>query len=306
VPEPTIAVGVTAAGIPVGGQTIAQAEQTLTAAFAQPAAADVIVTVAGRTFTLPVSKVKYAYDANRTARRAYNAGVKAAGRPVDVPLAIEYIRKPIRSFVARAARKVAVPARNARVKITLRHVYRARGKRGRGLEQKKLNAAIEAALSDPRKSRVFKPGRVSVKPDVTTREVERANATVITIDRAHFKLRLFKKRKFSRSYTVAVGQPAYPTPTGLYAIQNKQVNPTWTVPNSPWAGELQGQSVSGSDPNNPLKARWMGIVNGVGIHGTGQDYSIGTAASHGCIRMHVSDVIALYSRTPVGTPVLIQ
>ena len=49
----------------------------------------------------------------------------------------------------------------------------------------------------------------------------------------------------------------------------------------------------------------MGIANGVGIHGTGQDYSIGTRASHGCIRMHVSDVIALYERVPVGTPVLI-
>jgi lipoprotein-anchoring transpeptidase ErfK/SrfK len=50
----------------------------------------------------------------------------------------------------------------------------------------------------------------------------------------------------------------------------------------------------------------MGIVNGVGIHGTGEDYSIGSRASHGCIRMHVPDVIALFSRVPVGTPVLLQ
>jgi len=49
----------------------------------------------------------------------------------------------------------------------------------------------------------------------------------------------------------------------------------------------------------------MGIANGVGIHGTGEDGSIGTRASHGCIRMHVSDVIRLYKRVPVGTPVLI-
>jgi lipoprotein-anchoring transpeptidase ErfK/SrfK len=63
--------------------------------------------------------------------------------------------------------------------------------------------------------------------------------------------------------------------------------------------------VSGSDPSNPLKARWIGIVNGVGFHGTGQDYSVGTAASHGCLRMHVSDVIDLYNRVSIGTPVLI-
>ena len=58
--------------------------------------------------------------------------------------------------------------------------------------------------------------------------------------------------------------------------------------------------------HNPLKARWMGIVNGVGIHGTGEDWSIGSRASHGCIRMHVSDVIDLFPRVPVGSPVLIR
>jgi lipoprotein-anchoring transpeptidase ErfK/SrfK len=104
---------------------------------------------------------------------------------------------------------------------------------------------------------------------------------------------------------VAVGQPAYPTPNGLFAIQSKQVNPTWTAPNSPWAGEAAGQSYDSSDPNNPLKARWMGVSGSVGIHGTGEDYSIGTRASHGCIRMHVSDVIDLYDRVDIGTPVLI-
>ena len=78
------------------------------------------------------------------------------------------------------------------------------------------------------------------------------------------------------------------------------------MPNSPWAGELQGTTVAGGSPNNPLKARWMGIINGVGIHGTGQEYSIGSRASHGCIRMRVADVIKLYKRVPVGTPILIQ
>jgi lipoprotein-anchoring transpeptidase ErfK/SrfK len=305
-PDPVLAAGVRAAGVDLGGQTVSQAEATLNQVYGGPAAADVIVAVAGKRFTLKTAKVKLAFDANRSARRAYQAGQKAAGKPVDVPLAITFIRTPIRTFVAKAAKAVAIKAKDARAHVTLTHVYRARGKAGRALNQKKVNAAIEAALADPRVPRLLKPGRVATKPAVRTADIARKYATVITVDRAHFKLRLFKHFKFSKSYSVAVGQPAYPTPTGLYAIQNKQVNPTWTVPNSPWAGELQGQSVSGSDPNNPLKARWMGIVNGVGIHGTGQDYSIGTAASHGCIRMHVSDVIDLFDRTPVGTPVLIQ
>ena len=128
---------------------------------------------------------------------------------------------------------------------------------------------------------------------------------MITIDQSSFRLRLFKRLKFSKGYGVAVGQPAYPTPNGRFALQSKQVNPTWTAPNSPWAGEMGGQSVAGGAPDNPLKARWMGVSGAVGIHGTGEPWSIGTRASHGCIRMTVPDVIDLFDRVSVGTPVLI-
>ncbi|MBW3654099.1 MAG: L,D-transpeptidase [Actinobacteria bacterium] len=139
-----------------------------------------------------------------------------------------------------------------------------------------------------------------------TRKLRRSASTVITIQQSTFTLRLFKHLRVVRTYKVAVGQPAYPTPRGLFAIQSKQVNPVWSVPNSPWAGELAGTTVTGGSAQNPLKARWMGVTGSVGIHGTSQGYSIGTRASHGCIRMHVNDVIALYKRVPLGTPVLIR
>ena len=76
-------------------------------------------------------------------------------------------------------------------------------------------------------------------------------------------------------------------------------------PQQPLGRGAAGHDRRGRLAANPLKARWMGIVNGVGIHGTGEDASIGSAASHGCIRMHVADVEDLYPRVPVGTPVLI-
>jgi lipoprotein-anchoring transpeptidase ErfK/SrfK len=50
----------------------------------------------------------------------------------------------------------------------------------------------------------------------------------------------------------------------------------------------------------------MGVTDGVGIHGTGEPWTVGSRASHGCIRMRVPDVIALYPRVPVGTPVLLK
>jgi lipoprotein-anchoring transpeptidase ErfK/SrfK len=49
----------------------------------------------------------------------------------------------------------------------------------------------------------------------------------------------------------------------------------------------------------------MGIYNGAGIHGTDATYSLGTAASHGCIRMSIPDVEELYDQVDVGTPVYI-
>jgi lipoprotein-anchoring transpeptidase ErfK/SrfK len=82
------------------------------------------------------------------------------------------------------------------------------------------------------------------------------------------------------------------------------VNPSWYVPNRPWAGELAGQVIP-PGPDNPIKARWMGIYDGAGIHGTDATWSIGRSASHGCIRMTIPDVVELYERVNLETRVYI-
>jgi lipoprotein-anchoring transpeptidase ErfK/SrfK len=225
---------------------------------------------------------------------------------LDVPLAVRFRRAVVREFANTIDRRVHIDAHDATIRIGLKRIYKREGRPGRDLDAKALRGAIEATLANPALPRLLKPGRKAVPPAVDVADLASRYATVITIDKAHFKLRLFKRLKWRKTYGVAVGQPAYPTPSGRFSIQSKQVNPTWTAPNSPWAGELAGQSVSGGSPNNPLKARWMGIANGVGIHGTGQEWSIGSRTSHGCIRMRVADVIDLYPRVPVGTPVLIK
>ena len=58
--------------------------------------------------------------------------------------------------------------------------------------------------------------------------------------------------------------------------------------------------------SNPIKARWLGVYDGVGVHGTDARGSIGTNASHGCIRMLIEDVEKLYDEVPVGTPIFIH
>ena len=66
-----------------------------------------------------------------------------------------------------------------------------------------------------------------------------------------------------------------------------------------------GDRRPGGTEENPLKARWMGITDGAGIHGTSEVTSLGTAASHGCVRMAVPDVDELYDQVPLGTPIYI-
>jgi lipoprotein-anchoring transpeptidase ErfK/SrfK len=303
---PRIGLGVAAGGTDVSGLTLAEAEAKLAAVNAPLVDRPITVQVAGRTFTLTPSKdVDFTFDARKSARRAYNAGLKPHTTPINVELYVKYSSKKLTAFVSGVRDKVDRAARDARVVITLRRIRRAPSRNGRTIDTKALYAGARAALRDQASTRVLLPKLKAVKPKLTTAGATRAYGTIVTIDRANFRLRLFKRLKLSKTYRVAVGLPGYPTPTGRYSIANKAVNPAWTAPNRPWAGAYANETVPGGSAENPLKARWLGIVDGVGIHGTGIPGSIGTRASHGCIRMTVPDVIDLYPRVPVGTPVLI-
>lgn len=123
----------------------------------------------------------------------------------------------------------------------------------------------------------------------------------IKIDISERKLYLYDEGKLVKTFGVAVGRPRYPTPTGHYKIISKVYHPAWSPPPSPWAAGLEPVPPG---PNNPLGTRWMGLsAPHVGIHGTPSDWSIGTAASHGCIRMHIPEAERLFELVYVGTPV---
>jgi lipoprotein-anchoring transpeptidase ErfK/SrfK len=313
--EQRIAPGVSAGGVDLSNLTVPEAATLLDQRLTPLLGRTVRVHVAGRHFALSAKTVKLRFDSLLTAKRAYYAGLGApaqtpsgGGAPsgTTVPLAVSHAHLVVRSFAARVARVSGKRARDATVRITVRRVYARHSRTGRRLDAVALANAVDAAFDDPIVARELFPPRVVVRPRVTANTLARVYGTVITIDRRNFTLRLFKHLRIARRYGIAVGQAGLETPPGRYRIRNKQVNPAWHVPNSAWAGSLAGQTIPGGVPGNPLKARWLGIANGVGIHGTAEDWSIGTAASHGCIRMHVSDVVALYPRVPVGTPVLIR
>ena len=87
-------------------------------------------------------------------------------------------------------------------------------------------------------------------------------------------------------------------------VTSKHMNPTWYPPNSDWAKDAEPIPPGTA---NPLGTRWIGTsAPGVGIHGTPDDSSIGSYASHGCIRMHIWDVEQLYEYVVIGMPVIIR
>ncbi len=128
---------------------------------------------------------------------------------------------------------------------------------------------------------------------------------IVVVQHEH-RLYFYLNGKLKKSYPVATGQPAYPTPNGTTFVTWMTKDPTWTPPDSPWAA---GAKPVAPGPDNPVGMRWIGTgFNGVGIHGVSasEDYSIGSYASHGCIRMYEWDVEQLYDWVSVGMPIIVK
>jgi hypothetical protein len=117
---------------------------------------------------------------------------------------------------------------------------------------------------------------------------------VIVVSLTDKKLALMEDGQVKKVYTVAVGKPSTPSPTGDFTIARRVKNPTYTH---------DGKTIP-AGPANPVGTRWMGLsIKGYGIHGTNEPKSIGKAASHGCIRMAKKDLEEMYEMVSVGDTV---
>ena len=313
-----LASGTTVGGIAVGGLTQEQAVARLRSRIGEPALRRARVQVGDRTFSLPAPRAGVRLDLRSAVQRAHDAGRggnvvergwrELTGGKVDVsedaPIAVD--RKAVRSFVGSIHAAVARKPKEAELDISLTSVGVTESEPGRRLAGREdLVERVTRALQDPRRSRRFTARTAEVEPKRTTDGVLDATPTVVTVSRDGKTARVFRRGKLDKTYRVAVGEPKYPTPTGQFTVQTKQTNPTWNVPQSEWAGDLAGKVIPPGDPRNPLIARWIGFNGAVGFHGTKSIDSLGRSASRGCIRMAPSDVIDLFERVEVGTPVLV-
>ncbi|MDK9695185.1 MAG: L,D-transpeptidase [Siculibacillus sp.] len=107
-------------------------------------------------------------------------------------------------------------------------------------------------------------------------------------------------------YPVAVGRPGKEW-AGSTHVARKEVNPTWQPPEEVRRDKPSLPHLVPPGPSNPLGPRAMVLAHGqYAIHGTNRRDSIGTRASYGCIRMFNEDVVELFERVGVGTPVVVQ
>lgn len=308
--------GVTIGGVDVGGLTRDAAKRKAEAELTSRLSKPVRVVHSDKEWKLSAKAAGVEVDLDEAVDQAVRLGEdgnafsrvydQVRGEVVrrDLSPTSTYNRYAITRLLDRVEKGLHREPQSASVTFSEGELTMKEGRVGLRLKREKVAQLIRTALLDPSAAHQISAYTTKLKPKETTAQVRKRYSTVLVANRATFELSLYKDMKMVKTYGISVGKAGNDTPSGQYSIGNKAENPAWNVPNSDWAGDLAGTVVP-PGPSNPLKARWMGIYDGVGIHGTSDDASIGTNASHGCLRMHVPDVIELYDRVPVGTPIYI-
>jgi lipoprotein-anchoring transpeptidase ErfK/SrfK len=311
-----IAQGITAGGVDVGGLSAARARDVLQRSLGPKVGQGVVLRWRGRHWTLPAADIDARLGVGRMVREALQRSREGTflGRAMRdlrgekvraaVPLRVANSRQKLYGFIGVVAKQIERPAVSATINPTGVSLNVTPSHEGIAVQKRILAARILRQLRDPTSSHVAVIPTRTLRPHVSSARLAYENQTFITIDRAHFTLRLWKNLRVAHTYTIAVGRQGLETPAGLYEINDRQVNPSWHVPNSSWAGALAGRVIP-PGPQDPIKARWLGFYNGAGIHGTDELSSLGTAASHGCIRMSIPDVIQLFPLVPLHTPIYV-
>jgi lipoprotein-anchoring transpeptidase ErfK/SrfK len=202
------------------------------------------------------------------------------------------------SLLEQAKKAVAIAPKNARLDTSTGFVKITPDADGRALDVDRAKALLIAGVQHGDKKiqlPVIHP-KAAVQSD--------SFATIILVRTGENKLYLYKNGQVAKTYDVATGQAAFPTPTGQFRIVSKQTNPIWHNPHSTWSTSMP--ETIGPGPTNPLGTHALALsAAGILIHETPDVGSIGTSASHGCIRMRGGDELDLFNQVGTGTSVII-
>jgi lipoprotein-anchoring transpeptidase ErfK/SrfK len=304
--------GVRVAGLDVGGMTGPEIERALAPRVAEILGRRITVRVGARTWTRTAESLGVRVDLEGAVSRALAVGNdlgwadralrRLLDRPVaaSIDLAVSYRAGPVRRLAGLVAERTEVAPRDASLDFVDGHLVVHRSRPGRTLDPARVRRAIRAAVRGEGDEVVLTPRKV--RPAVTERDL----GPTIVVRVSELRLYLYRGTRLVRSYPVATGQLGrYPTPLGHWRVVGKRVNPTWVNPAPDgWGASLPRVIPPG--PGNPLGTRALDLdAQGIRIHGTYDRASIGTHASHGCIRMLIPDSEELFDLVEVGTPVIV-
>jgi lipoprotein-anchoring transpeptidase ErfK/SrfK len=308
--------GVTVAGTSLAGMTEVQARAAIERAVSAPLLRPISVEASGQSFLFDPKGVvtvdvdgmlAEAYAPRRTAPLIARVRHDVAGEPLPARVEPQYTvdKAAIASWVASAAAQIDRRPVNAKRTIQKYKLVVIPSVVGFKTDLPGSEQAITDALSS--KAALDEASRtatmvVAVLPPKVT---EKSFKKTLVVSLSQRKVRLYNGAKLEKTYPIAIGTASYPTPTGDWKIINKRFMPTWTNPGSGWAASMPAYIAPG--PGNPLGTRALDLdASGIRFHGTSNIGSVGTAASHGCMRMYMHDIEALYPLVPVGTPVYIR
>jgi lipoprotein-anchoring transpeptidase ErfK/SrfK len=306
-----ILAGVEVGGVDVGGMSRDEAIAAVKATTEPKLRRGVVVVGGGQRWSVTPARLGHAAAVEQAVDQALAGPELSAladfwhrltNKPVthDVAIARSENDALVAKFVRGLAPKLAVKPVDASIELVDGEVVKQKPKTGRVLDVAASTRALTKALRGT--TRTVKLVTRPVKPKVTAAELGKT----IEINLSTNRLTFYEGLDVRKVYPVATGQPSFPTPQGTWEVVFKRVNPTWTNPAPDgWGADMPLSIPPG--PGNPLGTRAMSLnASGILIHGTYASGSIGSYASHGCIRMLLSDVEELYPQVPMGTKVLIH
>ncbi|MCE5192152.1 MAG: L,D-transpeptidase/peptidoglycan binding protein [Actinomycetia bacterium] len=299
--------GASVAGETIGGLTRAEALDAVREKIAKPLSQPLTVTYGDRTFDLDAASlitvdvegmVAAAFEpkanSSLTSRVSARLRDRETGAAIAPEIAID--TAALDAWIAGVASQIDTAPADAVMVVRGTTLKTIAARTGQVVDRKTAAQTIANALTSGAK-------QVSLPVTVTEPKVAAGDlGPTILVRRSQRRLYLYDHGNLVKTYSVAVGTPGYPTPRGDFTIVLKRYRPTWSNPGSDWAKDMPAYIPPG--PGNPLGTRALNLdAPGIRIHGTSNNSSIGTAASHGCMRMHMWDIEDLYDRVPVGTPV---
>ena len=302
--------GAVVAGVDVGGMTKQEAVKAVKKSIGPKLKKEVTLSFGKEEWTVTPKELGARNNARGAVKAALAASEEASFRDlaemrffdeeldISEAVSIRQSKKGAEEFVAGLEKEVNQAPVDAAIDYSSGWVEISKERVGHELSVDKSTDNLMAALNggDPSAELEVR----ELQPAVSDDDFDQ----VILVRQNDFRVYLYDDGKITHDWPIAIGTSEYPTPTGLYTVELKRYMPTWINPAPDgWGADMPAMIPPG--PSNPLGLRAINwTAPGIRFHGTSATSSIGTAASHGCVRMLNGDVIEMYDLVDEGSPIV--